>query len=116
MYKRQKLQEVVLAILTQMDALITELSEVAKPDLAAKRALAASAFALFDVTLAATTLTKPSISLCAKLYGLAVKSEGAAPGQLKAAAATVARRAALHGGAHKELHTKMQALLPANKR
>ena len=111
-----KLQEVILAILTQMDALITELSEVDKPDHAAKKALATSAMALFDVTIAATTLTKPSISLCTKLYGLALKSDAAEKGRLKAAAATVARRAAVHGGSYKELHTRLQALLPPNKR
>lgn len=101
-------------ILSQLDGAISALAE--QSDVPARKALAASAMGLFDVTIGATTLTKPSLSLAAKLFGLAVKSDGAEKGQLKAAAAHVARRAASLGGAHKELSARMQALLPGGKK
>ena len=108
----EKLYEVIVAILTQMDGLITQLAEQTS-ELAARKALATSAMSLFDVTLGAATLNKASLSLATKLFGLAVKSDAAQKGQLRAAIETVARRAAAQGGPHKELSARLQALMPA---
>ena len=110
----EKLDEVIVMILTKIDESLTALSEQTS-DVAAKRALATSAISLFDVTLAATTLSKPSLSLAAKLFGLACKGEPA-KGQLKAAAAHVARRAKAQGGAYAELSARMQALMSPGKK
>ena len=109
----EKLTELIGLLLGELEAAVSALGELAAKQANAARALVTTLTAWLELAIGHASPSKPMVSLCNKLYGLACKAAPSAADKtaLRSSAAHVARLAAKHGGAYAELSARLQATL-----